>query len=83
MIKCIGLRYKKINMCLNFCMLYYLKNTDLTKCRTCGHAWYKPRTCKGRAFFAHRILRYSSITPRLQRLFMSSNTTKYMTWHHS
>jgi hypothetical protein len=40
MIKPLGLRYQKINMCPNFCILYYLENTELTKCRTCGHSRY-------------------------------------------
>jgi hypothetical protein len=35
MIKPLGLRYQKIDMCPNFCILYYLENTELTKCRTC------------------------------------------------
>jgi hypothetical protein len=38
------LGYQKINICPNFCMLYYLKNTDLTEYKTCGHTWFKPRT---------------------------------------
>jgi len=32
--KPLGLEYQKIDMCPNFCMLYYLKNT---KCPSAGH----------------------------------------------
>jgi len=78
-IKPLSLRYQKINMCLNFCMLYYLETIDLSECRTCGHAWYKPRTGRGRTFIAHKKLRYLSITLRLQRLYISPNTTEHMT----
>ena len=35
-------------MCPNFCMLYYLENTELTECRTCVHTRYKIRTGRGR-----------------------------------
>jgi hypothetical protein len=64
-------------------MLYYLENTKLTDCRTCGHSCYKPRTGRGRNLVPHKKIRYFPITSRLQRLFMSSKTVKHMTWHHS
>ena len=70
-------------MCPNFCMLYYLENFALTKCRTYEHSRYKPRTGRGRTLVAHKKLRYFSITRRLHRLFMSPKTAEYMTWHQS
>jgi hypothetical protein len=48
MMKPLGLGYQKIDMCSNFCMLYYLENDELTECRTCGHSSYKPRTSRGK-----------------------------------
>jgi hypothetical protein len=83
MMKPLGLGYQKIDMCPNFCMLYYLENAELTKCMTCGHSCYKPRTGSGKTLVAYKKLRYFSITPRLQRLFMSPRTAKHMTWHQS
>jgi hypothetical protein len=83
MIKPLGLGYQKIDMCPNFCMLYYLENAKLTVCMTCGHSCYKPRTGRGKTLVAYEKLRYFPITPRLQRLFMSPRTTEYMTWHQS
>jgi hypothetical protein len=44
MMKPLGLGYQKIDMCHNFCMLYYLKNAKMIECMTCGHSRYKPRT---------------------------------------
>jgi hypothetical protein len=41
MMKPLGFGYQKINTCQNFCMLYYLENTELTECRTCEHSRYK------------------------------------------
>jgi hypothetical protein len=63
--KPLGLRYHKIYMCTNFCMLYYLENAELTECKTCRHAHYKPRTGRGRTHVTFRKLRYFSITPKL------------------
>jgi hypothetical protein len=64
-------------------MLYYLKNTKLTECMTCGHSRYKLKIGKGKTLVAYKKLRYFSITPRLQRLFMSPKTVEHMTWHQS
>jgi hypothetical protein len=77
----LNLGYKKIDMCHNFYMLYYLENTKLTKCMTCGHSRYKPRTGRGKTLVTYKKLRYFSITPRLQRLFISPRTAEHMTWH--
>jgi len=65
-------------MCPNFCILYYLKNTNLTEYRTCGHAHYKLRTGRGRNLIAYRKPKHFSITPRLQKLLMSSKTADHM-----
>jgi hypothetical protein len=81
--KPLGLGYQKIDMCHNFCMLYYLGNAELTECMTYGHSRYKPRTGRGKTLVAYKKLRYFPITPRLQRLFMSPRTTEHMTWHQS
>ena len=59
------LGYQKINTCLNFYMLHYLKNIELIKCRICKYTHYKPRTSRGKTFVVHRKLRYFLITPRL------------------
>jgi hypothetical protein len=66
-------------MCPDFYMFYYLENVELTECMTCGHSRYKPRTGRGKNLVAYKKLRYFSITPRLQRLFMSSRTAEHMT----
>jgi hypothetical protein len=73
------LGYQKIDMCPNFYMLYYLKNTDLIEYRTYGHTWYKSRTKKEMTFIAYRKLRYLPITPRLQKVFMFLKTSEQMT----
>jgi len=79
MMKPLGLGYQKIDICPNFCMLYYLENAEMTECMTCGHSRYKPRTGRGKTLVAYKKLRYFPITPRLQRLFMSPRTAEHMT----
>ena len=83
MMKPLGLRYQKIDMCPNFCMLYYLENAKLIECMTYGHSHYKSKTSMGKTLVAYKKFRYFPITPRLQRLFMSPKTTKHMKWHQS
>jgi len=83
MMKPLGLGYQKIDMCPNFCMLYYLENAELTECMRCGHSRYKPRTDRGKTLVAYKKLRYFTITHRLQRLFMSPRTAEHMTWYQS
>jgi hypothetical protein len=65
MMKPLGLGYQKIDIRLNFCMLYYLENSELTESMTCGHSRYKPRTGRGKTLVAYKKLRYFPITPRL------------------
>jgi len=83
MMKPLGLGYQKIDMCPNFCMLYYLENAEMTECMTCGHSRYKPRTGRGKTLVAYKKLRYFPITPRLQRLFMSPRTAEHMTCYQA
>jgi hypothetical protein len=36
MMKPLGLGYQKIDICHNFCMLYFLENVELTECKHVG-----------------------------------------------
>jgi len=81
--KPLGLGYQKIDMCPNFCMLFYLENAKMTEYMTCGHSRYKPITGRGKTLVAYKKLRYFPITPRLQRLFMSPRTAEHMSWHQA
>ena len=53
-------------MCLNFCMLDYLENTEVIKCMTCGHSRYKPRTDMGKTFIA--FVAYKNLDTSQSRL---------------
>jgi hypothetical protein len=48
MMKPLSLGYRKIDMCPNFYMLYYLENAEMTECMTWGHSRYKLRTGRER-----------------------------------
>jgi len=67
-----------MNLCINFCMLYYLENIEVTKCKICRHSRYKPMTGKGRTLVSRKKLRYFPIASKLQRLFMSPKTTIWL-----
>jgi len=54
--KPLGLGYQKIDICPNFCMLYYLENAEMTECMTYGHSRYKPRTGRGKTLVAYKKL---------------------------
>jgi hypothetical protein len=69
---------KKIDMCPNFYMLYYDEDVNLTECKTCRHAQYKPNIGRWMTLMVYKKLRYFPITTRLQRLSMSSKTVEYM-----
>jgi len=83
MMKNLGLGYEKIDACENNCILYYKKTADLTSCPACGHPRFKPKTNNGgrKKNIPYKILRYLPLTPRLQRLYMSSKTAEHMIWH--
>ena len=62
MMKPLGLGYQKIDICPNFCMLYYFENAEMIECMTCGHSRYKPKTSRGKTLVAYKKLRYFPIT---------------------
>ena len=78
-----GLSYVKIDACKNGCMLFDKEYADWEYCGICGHSRYKPiSTPAGRGKKKpYKVLHYLPLIPRLQRLFMSSVTAQFMTWH--
>ena len=82
MMKPLDLGYQKIDMCPNFCILYF-ENVKLTECMACGYSRYKPRTGMEKTLVAYKKLRYFPITHRLQRLYMSLKIVEDMIRHQS
>ncbi|GLU13812.1 hypothetical protein SLE2022_304220 [Rubroshorea leprosula] len=84
MINVLGLGYKKIDICVNDCFLYYDEQSkNLTACPVRGESCYEPRNMSAirQKDVPRKSLWYLPITPRLQRLYMSRKTTKHMTWY--
>ncbi|KAK4389789.1 hypothetical protein Sango_2315900 [Sesamum angolense] len=79
----LGLPVEKIDTCKNGCMLYWNDNIDRDYCKFYGEARYKRLgseilICKKNPY---TILRYLSLTTRLQRLYASEATIEQLTWH--
>ena len=78
MMKPLGLGYQNIDMCPNFCMLYYLENAELTECMTCGHSRYIPRTGRGKTLVAYKKFKSQS---HLDCRGYSCHQELMNTWH--
>ncbi|KAL8125779.1 hypothetical protein AgCh_013165 [Apium graveolens] len=81
MVKKLSLGFEKIHACENDCMLFYGDDKDLENCKYCELSRYKDTTNGGSDTIPRKILRYFKITPRLQRLYMSSHTAQHMKYH--
>ncbi|CAH9111690.1 unnamed protein product [Cuscuta epithymum] len=80
----LGLPMIKIHACPGGCMLFWKNDEGLTRCKFCNEDRYKPMSAmshKPRKRSAASKLIYLPLAPRLQRLYASSATAKYMTWH--
>ncbi|XP_074347312.1 uncharacterized protein LOC141686157 [Apium graveolens] len=89
-IKDLGLDYQKNHACPNDFMIYWGENKDEKACKTCGISRWEVVEKKGitdndpekviRKVPA-KVMHYFPLKPRLQRLFMSKEYSKLMTWH--
>ncbi|KAH0781568.1 hypothetical protein KY290_001166 [Solanum tuberosum] len=79
------LSYNKIDACTNDCMLYWKEDSLLDSCKVCDASRWKINAHSGETKnkkckkIALKSLRYFPLKPRLQRLFMSTNTSTLMT----
>ncbi|XP_070019575.1 uncharacterized protein [Nicotiana sylvestris] len=90
-IKKLCLDYIKIDACPNECMLYWGDDANEETCKYYhisrwkpnerGNNHHVPATSKKKKKKPAKILRYFSLKPRLQRLFMCSKTAEHMRWH--
>ncbi|XP_020270916.1 uncharacterized protein LOC109846101 [Asparagus officinalis] len=76
-VKDLGLDYKKIHACPNDCMLYRGEDGEKVACSKCGESRWKANKQDVPA----KVLRYFPLKPRVQRLFMCSQTAESMSWH--
>ena len=85
LVKGLGLPVEVIECCSNNCMIYWGQDVDLTECKVCSHPRWKPHTKKStgrrRVNVPYKKMFYFSLIPRLQRLYASVATAKFMRWH--
>ena len=84
----LGLHYIKIDACPLDCMLYTKEHAN--ECVVCGVFRWKSsddhstdeftKSSKKKKIPA-KVLRYFTLKPRLQRLYMPFKTTSHMKWH--
>ncbi|KAK8949046.1 hypothetical protein KSP39_PZI005941 [Platanthera zijinensis] len=87
----LGLECKKIDACLNDCILYRGKFANFQSCPTCGTSRWKLSKINNNAEWntssgkskniPNKVLRHFPLIPRLQRLYMCSKTAEDMQWH--
>ncbi|XP_020082175.1 uncharacterized protein LOC109705809 [Ananas comosus] len=87
----LGMKYNKIHACPNDCILFWKEKENDDFCSICGTSRWKnnkkstlsdaPILKKKKKSIPAKVLRHFPIKPRLQRLFMSSKTSDFMTWH--
>ena len=59
---------------------FWKENKNLDKCPVCEAPRYKDTRAQGK-MIRHKVLRYFPLTPRLTRLYMSSQRAKDMRWY--
>jgi hypothetical protein len=81
----LSLKYEKIDVCPDNCMLFWKEHANENKCLGCGQSRFiEVVTQDGEKVtteVAQKQLRYIPITHHLKRLFISKRTTRHMRWH--
>jgi hypothetical protein len=77
--------YEQIHACPNGCVLFRKEHADAKYCLKCKSSRYEEvPTGDGQLKqldIAQKILRYLPFVPRTQRLYMTEESAKQMTWH--
>ena len=75
------LDYISIHACKNDCILFYKDNEQATEYPKYNEPRYKIDNRKEKKI-PQKILRYFSLIPRLQRLYISTKIVEEMRWHY-
>jgi hypothetical protein len=79
------LKYEKIDVCPDNCMLFWKEHANEKKSLECGQSRFIKVLTQGNekvmTEVAQKQLHYFPITPRLKRLFISKINTRHMRWH--
>jgi hypothetical protein len=81
----LSLKYEKIDVCPDNCMLFWKEHANEKKCLECGKSRFIEVVTedgeKVTTEVTQKQLRYFPITPQLKWLFISKRTTRHMRWH--
>ncbi|KAL2906156.1 GPI mannosyltransferase 3 [Bienertia sinuspersici] len=88
LVKDLGLHYDKIDACRNDCMLYWKDHEADTFCHVCQAPRWKESENQGGNQVTNtshkvpaKVIWYFPLKPRLQRIYMCSETAELMRWH--
>jgi hypothetical protein len=80
-----SLKYEKIDVCLDNCMLFWKEHANNKKCLECGQSRFiefvTQDSDKVTTEVTQKQLCYFPITPHLKRLFISKISMRHMRWH--
>ena len=77
-LRCLGLGYESIHVCLNNCVLFRKQYAELDHCPFYETSrWKDPE----RKRIPQKVLRHFSLVPRLQRMFVSKEAVEETQWH--
>jgi hypothetical protein len=85
MMSALSLKYGKIDVCPDNCMLFWKEHANERKCLECGQSRFievvTQDSEKVMTKVAHKQLHYFPITPRLKWMFISKRIVRHMRWH--
>jgi hypothetical protein len=85
MMSALGLKYGKIDVCLDNCMFFWKEHANEKKCLKCDQSRFNEGVTqddeKVMTEVTHKQLCYFPIIPRLKRLFISKRTVRLMRCH--
>jgi hypothetical protein len=82
MMAALRLKYEKINICLDNCMLFWIEHANEKKCLECGQSRFIKVVIQNSEKVMREVtqkqLHYFLITTRLKQLFISRRIAKHM-----
>ena len=84
-IKDVGLGYETIDACKYDCLMFRGIHSEATECPVCHTSRWRSekKGVDGKRVhkIAHKVIRHFKLKHRVRRMFLSSKTAEYMTWH--
>jgi hypothetical protein len=85
LLRALKMPYEQIHVCPDNCVLFRKEHAEATHCPKCGKSRYLEVDYgdgqKRQLKIAVKILRYLPFVQRIQRLYMTEESAKQMTWH--